>query len=190
MLVVGAAVSASAQMNMADMARFGGPVYTGAPALGVTASIVKAGGGPGHFSTAKAITTIVGPDLTKGEVTKLSKQYSKARIDRFLMVFDYAIADSLKIATAAGVKLPAGTMMGKPLGEALVKAGMAKDGTFYTELLLDKAVSHKIHMQVMDDIEKKWGVDVDKDYHRIANQAYYDLGVAYKIPGVKLAKLH
>src|SRR5450755_4387686 len=33
--------------------RFGGPVYTGAPALNVTAALVAAGGGPEYYSTAK-----------------------------------------------------------------------------------------------------------------------------------------
>lgn len=182
------AVAHGQGMQMAK-SRYGGPAYTGAPALAVTASLVKAGGGA-HFSTVKALSALAGPKLAKAEIAKLTKQYGAKRIGRFVQVFDYAVADALKIATAAGVKLPAANMSGTALAAALTKAGMDKDGTFYVEFLLDKAVSHDIHMQVMNDIDKKFGEEADKDYHRIANQAHYDLGKALGIKTIKLAHLH
>ncbi|CAN5559041.1 hypothetical protein BH11ARM2_BH11ARM2_24890 [soil metagenome] len=188
-IAVAAAAMSLAQMDMKE-SRYGGPVYEGAPALTVTASLVKAGGGPAHFSTAKALTSMVGPKLVKAEIAKLTKQYGRTRVGRFLQVFDFAVNDSLMMATKAGVKLPMANLSGKALAGTLVKAGMDKDGTFYTEFLLDKAVSHDIHMAVMNDIDMKFGADADKDYHRISNQAHYDLAKALKIPGVKLASLH
>jgi len=173
-----------------SMNKYGGPIYSGPPALGVTASLVKAGGGAKNFSIVTAFKSMVGPKMASAELTKLTKQYGKTRAMRFITVFDFAVNDSLKIATAAGVKLPMATMGGKELAGGLVKAGLDSKGTFWTGYLLDKAVSHKIHMKVMDDIEAKWGEDADKDYHRISNQAHYDLAKAFMMKNVKLAPLH
>lgn len=173
-----------------SMNKYGGPIYKGAPALGVTASLVKAGGGAKNFSIVTAFKNMVGAKLATAELGKLTKQYGKTRAMRFITVFDFAVNDSLKIATKAGVKLPMATMGGKELAAGLVKAGLDSKGVFWTGYLLDKAVSHKIHMQVMDDIEAKWGQDADKDYHRISNQVHYDLAKAFMMKSVKLSPLH
>jgi hypothetical protein len=174
--------------------RFGGPVYTGAPALNVTAALVMAGGGPAKFSTATALTAMVGAATVKAEVAKLTKQYGAADVATWLKTFDFAVADSLKVATAAGVKLPAADpkMTGALLAKTLVTAGTAKDGTFQIELLLDKAVSHKIHVQVMNDIDKAPGLGKKADlvYHTISNQAFYDVAQALGAKSVMLAPLH
>ena len=190
-LVAGAAAQGQGMMAKGKMAtsRYGGPVYTGAPALTVTASLIEAGGGPEGWSFVKAVTSIAGEKTANAEVAKLTKQYGKTRTGRFVQVFDFAVADALKIATSAGVTLPKGNLEGKALGAALIGAGEDSKGVFYTEFLLDKALSHGIHMKVMDDIDKKFGEPADKDYHRISNQAHYDLGKALGAK-VKLAKLH
>ena len=174
-----------------DMSRYGGPVYTAAPALGVTASLVAAGGGPENFSAAKALTAMLGAKTVNAEVDKLTKQYGEDKVKSFLEVHDFAVADALKIATEAGVKLPPPTYMAGPkLARVILKAGLAKDGTFYTEYFLDKAVTHKIHMKVMDDIDAKYGADADSNYHAISNQAWYDIGHALGNKKVKLSVLH
>lgn len=180
--------SAAADMDMMQ-SRYGGPVYSGAPELHVTASILKLSG-PGPFSVVRALNKLVSPSITQKEVTRLTKQYSKERVGRFVQIFDFAVNDAVGMAMKAGVKVPAADLSGDTLSRKLVTMGMAKDGTFYTEFYLDKLLSHKIHMAVMDDIDKKFGLSADKDYHRIANQAYYDMGLLYKVPGIKLAKLH
>ncbi len=174
------------------MGRFGGPIYSGPPALAVTASLVAAGGGADSYSTATALTNMVGGTLVNSEVAKLTKQYGSDKVTQWLKTFDFAVKDSLKIATAAGVKLPAATLSGKDLAATLVKAGTAPDGTFQIEFLLDKAVSHKIHVQVMNDIDKEPGLGkaADLNYHLISNQAFYDLAQALGATSVKLAPLH
>jgi hypothetical protein len=173
-----------------ENSRYGGPVYMGSPALAVTASFVKAGGGPGHFSSAKALTSMLGSKLVQAESAKLTKQYGKDAVANWFKVGDYAVADALKIATAAGVKLPKGTLSGKKLAVTMVTAGLDKDGTFYTEFLLDKGLSHKIHMKVMDDIDAKFGEKADASYHRISNQAFVDAAHALGAKTVKLASFH
>jgi hypothetical protein len=174
--------------------RFGGPVYTGKPALGVTAALVMAGGGPAKFSTAAALTSMVGAPLVTAEVAKLTKQYGAAEVGTWLKTFDFAVADSLKIATAAGVKLPAADpkLTGKALAATLVNAGADKAGTFQIEFLLDKAVSHAIHVKVMNDIDSAPGLGkkADLEYHTVSNQAFYDLAQALGAKTIKLAPLH
>lgn len=173
--------------------RFGGPVYDGPPALNVTAALVDAGGGPAKYSTATALTNMLGAATVTSEVSKLSKQYGQEAVTQWLKTFDFAVDDSLKIATAAGVKLPApGALKGAALAEALVTAGADSEGTFQIELLLDKAVSHKIHVSVMNDIDSnaQFGKKTDLDYHVISNQAVYDVAQALGLRVVKLSPLH
>lgn len=184
----GKMVKANGKMVM--MARYGGPSYGGDPALDVTASLVMAGGGPENFSIAKALTAMVGDELVKVEVEKLTKQYGAEKVQTWLTVFDFAIKDALRIATEAGVKLPEGKLMAKKLAETLVMAGTDKGGTFYTEFLLDKAVTNAIHHKVMDNIDAKFGIDADTTYHQITNQAMYDLAQALGAKKVKLASFH
>lgn len=179
-------------MNGTMHGRFGGPVYSGAPNLAATASLVAAGGGAADYSTAKALTSMVGSDLVNAEVKKLTKQYGVADTTQWLKTFDFAVKDSLKIATAAGVKLPEPPLSGKPLAAALVKAGTTDQGTFEIEYLLDKAVSHKIHVQVMNDIDAAPGFGKRNDlmYHVISNQAFYDMAQALGATSVKLSAIH
>jgi len=173
--------------------RFGGPVYNGPPALDVTAALVNAGGGAANYSTAAALVSMVGKPTVDAEVAKLSKQYGADAVNLWLKTFDFAVDDSLKIATAAGIKLPApAPLEGKALAEALVKAGTDSQGYFQIELLLDKAVSHKIHVQVMNDIDANpsLGKKADLQYHEISNQAFYDVAQALGLTSVKLAPVH
>jgi hypothetical protein len=176
--------------KMVKMARYGGPSYGGAPALNVTASLIAAGGGVEKFSVAKALTAMVGEKLVKAEVEKLTEQYGAEKVKTWLEVFDFAVRDAARIATEAGVKLPKADLKGKKLAETLVQAGLDKDGTFYTEFLLDKAVTNAIHHQVMDNIDKKYGTEADGVYHQITNQAMYDLAQALGAKQVKLASFH
>jgi hypothetical protein len=172
------------------MNRFGGPVFSGAPALMATAALVEAGGGPENFSIAKALTTIGGQELIQAEVAKLTKQYGEEKVKSWIMVFDYAVKEALNIATEAGVKLPKSKLSGKKLAAALVTAGLDKSGTFWTCTMLDKAVSHKIHEAAMDKIDAKFGTEANTNYHAITNQAMYDLAQALGMKKVKLAGLH
>ena len=173
-----------------QMSRYAGPVYSGKPMLKVTASLVTAGGGAANFSTATAVTNIAGKDLTNKELAKLTQQYGQDKVGEWVTVGDFAVADALKIATAAGVKLPKGNLKGMKLGAQLVKMGLDKTNTFYVEYMLDKLLTHGIHNKVMDDIDAKFGQAADASYHKISNQAYYDLGVAMGMKKIKLADFH
>src|SRR5579884_2809159 len=97
-MAAGVAVAQHGHKMAIEQSRYGGPVYSGSPMLNITASLVQAGGGPEHFSTATALTAMVGGELVNKEVTKLTKQYGKERITSWLHVGDFAVEDALKIA--------------------------------------------------------------------------------------------
>jgi hypothetical protein len=173
---------------------FGGPAYLGKPNLKLTAALVKAGGGPVHFSTAKALTSMLGKKTVNAEVAKLTKQYGKKKVHHWLQGSNAVVEDALKHAKQKGIKLPQApaNLHGKKLAVALAKAGTAKNGTFWAGRLYDKLVSHGIHNAVMADVNKnpKLGVAYDQNVHRITNQAFYDAAHALGNKQVKLASLH
>ncbi len=183
-------LAAAAAIPAGAHGRYSPHAYRGKPALTVTASLVESGGGAANYSTARALTSMVGAKLVQAEVAKLTKQYGKERVALFLQVGDFVVKDALRIATKAGVKLPKGNLKGKQLAATLVKAGVNKEGAFDIEVMLDKAVTHEIHEQVMDNIDKKFGGNADANYHKIANQAFYDLAQALGAKNVKLHRFH
>jgi hypothetical protein len=172
-----------APMGSPPPARFGGSTYTGAPDLPLTLSMVEAGGGPSNFKTTTLVGVLAGPNA-KAEVAKLTAQYGADGVKGYLAVFDFVVADSLKLATAAGVKLPAAPdpspKDGKALASALYKAGVdPKSGAYNVEYMLDHLVSHPIHVQVMKDIDAKFGVKNDAVYHSVTLVVFQDLKKAY-----------
>jgi hypothetical protein len=174
--------------NMSDDNRYGGAVYGGAPDLATTAALVKAGG-TADFSIAKALTAMVGPELANAEWKKLSAQYGDAAVASWSQLFTFAVADALKAATAAGVTLPQPAPGGKALAARLVQDGVTQK-TFWTGHMLDVLVTHRIHEGVMDDINAAYGKEVDVNYHKITNQAMYDLARALGNTDVELSYFH
>lgn len=166
----------------AQASRFSGPgVYTGKPALQVTLSMIVAGGGPANFQTVTLLKTLTGNKFD-AEVDKLTKQYGKDKVGNFLKVFDFVVSDSLRIVKDKHVALPSSPdpdpHNGPELAKALWLAGQTGTG-FNVEVMLDRAVSHPIHVQVMSDIDHKYGIAADADYHAILNTAMHDLAGAY-----------
>lgn len=187
-----AAAAAQSQMNASAMNWFGGETYNGAPALDVTAALVKAGGGASNFKFSTALVSMLGEKTVNAEVAKLTKQYGHENVTNFINGMTFAVKDGLKRATAAGVRLPAAPadLKGVKLAETLVNAGTTSDGTWWSGFLFDKALSHDIHVQVMQDIDAKYGHGADENTHKLLNQAMYDVAQALKVKNVKLASLH
>ncbi len=171
---------------------FGGPIYSGAPALTVTAALVKAGGGAENFSFAKALVSMLGEKTVNEEVAKLTKQYGKDEVHTFITGMDYAVKDGLKRATEAGVTLPAAPadLHGVALARTLVTAGTTPDGAWWSGYLFDHALSHNLHNQVMEDINANVSTQADMTTHKVLNQAMYDVAHALGHKHVKLATLH
>jgi len=186
------AAAPQAQMNASAMNWFGGETYLGAPALDVTAALVKAGGGADNFSFSTALVSMLGEKTVNAEVAKLTKQYGHESVTNFINGMTFAVNDGLKRATEAGVTLPAAPadLKGAKLAGTLVSAGTAADGSWWSGLLFDKALSHDIHVKVMQDIDAKYGHGADENTHKILNQAMYDVAQALKVKNVELASLH
>ena len=166
-----------------------GVPYTGKPDLDAAVSLVTAGGPVGNFSITTAIAALAGPAVAKAEVAKLTKQYGAAKVGQFVAVQDYAVNDAVKTATAAGVKFPTPTLKGSKLAVVVTKYGL-EGGTYYEGVMLDHLVTHGIHETVMNDIDAKYGKAADANYHRIADQAHYDLAQALGAKTVMLAAYH
>jgi hypothetical protein len=166
-----------------------GVPYVGKPDLQAAISLVTAGGEPGHFSLVQAVTAMAGPAVAKAEVAKLIKQYGAAKATSFITVQNFAVNDAVAIATKAGVKFPAPMLKGAVLAKRVVGLGLI-NGTYYEGTQLDHLVTNAIHQKVMDDIDAKFGVPADANYHLIANQAHYDLAQALGVTSVKLAPFH
>jgi hypothetical protein len=69
---------------------------------------------------------------------------------------------------------------GEALAGALWAAGQTGEG-YNVEVMLDRAVSHPIHLQVMGDIDNKYGLAADAQYHTILTTAMKDLASAYHL---------
>jgi hypothetical protein len=167
-----------------------GHTFKGQPDLAATISLVKAGGGPTHFSVAKALVAMVGPALTTAEVNKLTKQYGKTAVTNFITVQNFAVESAAATAMQAGVKFPNSNITGKALAARLVGLGVpGNSGAYYTGTMLDHLVTNKIHEATMDAIDAKYTPKLDANYHKVSNQAFYDLAKALGA-NVKLATFH
>jgi hypothetical protein len=190
----GGSMMKSGAMGMAEHGMPpGGDGYTfqGQPDLAATISLVKAGGGPANFSLAKALTAMVGPELTAAEVNKLTKQYGPTAVKSFVTVQNFAVQHSAATALAAGVKFPNSNLGGHALAARLVTDGVpGNKGAFYTGTMLDHLVTNKIHESTMAAIDAKYGAKADANYHKISNQAFYDLAQALGAKNVRLAAFH
>ena len=187
MAAVGTGIaSAKLMANIVDQpTRFTGPccVYTGAPALQVTLSMIEAGGGPKSFQTVTLLKTLTGAKFD-AEVAKLTKQYGKDQVGQFLKTFDFVVSDSLRIVTEKKIALPSqpnpDPKNGEALAGALWAAGQTGEG-YNVEVMLDRAVSHPIHLMVMGDIDNKYGLAADAQYHAILTTAMKDLAAVYHL---------
>ena len=178
-------MSAPSGVSTSMQSRFGGPgVYTGTPALGVTLAVVAAGGGPKNYSTMTLIKTLAG-DKTNAEVAKLSKTYGQASVGQFVKTFDFIISDALHYVTVKHITLPTEPAVdprnGERLAGALWGASSIGGGKHNVEVGLDHLVGHPLHLQIMKDIDSKYGVAADAQYHVILLTALTDLANVYHL---------
>ena len=166
-------------------ARFGGSVSTAAPQLPTTLSLVTAGGGPADFKTTTLVGVLAGSDAN-AEVAKLTKQFGAPTVKQFITTFDFVIADALRLVKENKIALPSTPQPdpkdGKALSAALYNAGLdASTGKYNVEYMLDNLVSHPLHVQIMKDIDAKYGVGADANYHVALLQVIKDLKSAYAL---------
>jgi hypothetical protein len=155
----------------------GPTTYAGPPELTVTAEMVAAGGGPAHFDSKKLVGVMAGKNAPVA-LAYLTKEYGASNVDAFFRTFTYAVDDSLHYATAKGVKLPASTVPSGPvLTQRLYAAGTMPNGLYDVGYMLERLVSHPIHMWVMWDINRQpdLGRKTDETFHIILTDAMHKL---------------
>lgn len=181
--VSGSAVGAAQTTN-------GGPVYAGAPDLALAMAFIDAGGGPGDFSTVRAIDRSFGAAVTQAGLQRLAAQYGPAARDRFVETFDFAINDAWVRAGQHNLHMPAPPgVTGRPLANELVRAGTASDGAFWSHVFLDRTLSEPVAAAVLQDIDARYGPGSSAQFLRTANRFFFDLSQRIGA-GVALAPVH
>jgi hypothetical protein len=156
-------------------------VYHGAPDLPLTSALVAAGGGPSHFSSFKLFKLVAGR-ATDAEAKKLTDQFGAADVKTTFAIFDFAVNDTIAVATARHIALPApepNPKNGKALAIALYRAGVTQDGRWDVGYMLEHLITHPIHHVIMNDIDAKFGKDNNAVFHIALDQMMHDLAMAY-----------
>ncbi len=156
-------------------------IYEGHPDLSLTAALVTAGGGPEHFSSQQAFALLTG-SAADAEKAKLIKQFGADRITNAFAVFDYAIDDTIRIAGAKHIALPApypDPSNPKALALALYAAGTSGSGKWDVGYMLEHLISHPIHHAIMHDMDAKFGMANNASFHIVLTQIVMDLAGVY-----------
>lgn len=143
--------------------------------------MILAGGGSEHFATLSLVKMLAGTK-TDAEIAALKKAFGGQAVQAFVAILPFAVDDSLQIAKQKGIALPSTPNPEPQNGEALAGALWAAGQTghsFNVEVMFDRTLSHGIHLQVMKDIDAKFGVARDADLHAVLNQAMHDLAAVY-----------
>jgi hypothetical protein len=156
-----------------------------APKLPTTLALVIAGGGPADFKTTTLIGVLAGPNAN-AEVARLTKQFGAPIVKEFITTFDFVIADALRLVKAHGIALPASPdpdpTDGKALWAALYAAGVDRStGSYNVDCMLDNLVSHPLRVQIMKDIDARYGAAVDASFRVALLQVMNDLKAAYSL---------
>jgi hypothetical protein len=147
------------------------------PSLPTTTAFIAAGGGAGSFSSVRAFTRILGADATQSELAKLRATFGGPRVDQFVRVFDYTVADGWKLAGSDDVKMPPPSGdTGNALVLDMIKAGTGPPNqTFRITTMMDALLTPQVHAQVGNDIASHYGSDAIGDFESVGNQLFYDL---------------
>jgi hypothetical protein len=172
------AIACTGLLSAPATAGWKGPTsYRGTPDLSLTAAMVAAGGGPAHFDSKRLVAVMAGKNAPAA-LAYLTHQYGSADVDAFFKTFTYAVDDSLRYATSKGIKLPATAVpRGTVLTQELYAAGTLPNGNYDPGYMLERLVSHPIHMWVMWDINKQpdLGKQTDETFHIMLTDAMHKL---------------
>lgn len=191
-LVAGGAILASAaapsfaKKKPDERGRFSAaPANTGAPALQTTVDMLTAGSDKTGFQATTLVGHLAGA-LTSGELASLDKQFGVDDVISFVKTFNFVVNDSIAKVTATKISLPKASAPvpdGKALSGELYALGVTPDKAFDVEYMLDALVTHRVHVEVMNDIDRNpaLGPKADANYHAVLAQAMSDLKNAYKL---------
>ena len=155
---------------LACAAVFGSPMIAAAAGvagpraqgLAAQASLVTAGGGATRFKTLVFLTAVDGPAVN-ADVATLTKQLGAPAVKQFVVSFDFAIADALRLLALRRVSLPAPAPAPDParvreFAAALYAAGSnGWQNIFRAGSMFDTLVSRPLRVQIERDTAVKFG---------------------------------
>ena len=148
-------------------------VTTYAP--GVTGAFIAAGGGAGSFSSVRAFSNMVGDTAVQTALREERDRFGSDRVDQFVEVFDFAIADGWKRAGQYDVSIPGDTSLtGRSLANSLLQLGTF-NGKFDSGMLFNKLFTPKVSAAIATDAAKKYGNDAMISFYKIGDQFFSDL---------------
>ncbi len=161
------------------------PIDLGPPNLALAIALVAAGGGPAAFDADTAVGNLTGNGtFGTSERAALLKKFGAENLTSFNKTFNYVITDALAQAARAGMTLPATPLPdphdAKALAAALYSAGIESGRRYDVEVMLDRLISHIVHVAVMNDIDASdLGPAADANYHLVLSQLIRDTAKAY-----------
>ncbi|HTX58768.1 MAG TPA: hypothetical protein VMH02_03750 [Verrucomicrobiae bacterium] len=150
--------------------------YTGAPDVNVTAAFYNAGGGPGSFSSVRAIESMVGEGTLSSGLSTLAAKYGQDQADRFPAYFDFVMHDAWERAGQDNLMIPPfGSHDGHMLAVDLLHAGTTPSGNFSTRYLLAKLFTPTVSDRVLSDLSDRYGAGSVTAFEQMSNSFFYDL---------------
>jgi hypothetical protein len=171
-------------MTVTAPARYTEKSYRGRPDLGLTAAMIEAGGGAGHFDSRKLFAVLAGPKA-KAETAHLTRLYGKAKVDAFLQTFTYSVADLLTLFHLNHITLPQRPRIAPSNGRAIVVAiyhdGIMPDGKYDCGYMMEHLMTHPIHVVLMRDVNNQLGFGPrhNANFHIMLTRLVVDLKHTY-----------
>ena len=146
--------------------------------LTLASSLIASGGGPGSYSTVRAFNAMIGENAVLANQQQLATAYGQTNADRFVHMFDYAIADAWQLAGKDNVSIPPPAQTGgQSLAMQLVQAGVTTGGiTFDNDTFFTSLFGTKIAGQVAADVNAKYGAGSWTNFSRMSGQFFHDIG--------------
>jgi hypothetical protein len=163
------------------------------PSLDLTAALLQAGGGLGHFSMQTALVNMLGQADAKDEIARLRRRYGAAPVHRWLQGSDWLMLQGLTQLRNTGTDLPepSSELAGSRLAAALVQAGIAPgDKRFQTDYYYDHLFSRAVNKVLETGMDRKFSERYAKSVSAINDQAMSDISQQILIRSTTLAKLH
>jgi hypothetical protein len=119
---------------------------------------------------------MIGPDAFLNEENKLGATYGDDNASQFVNTFDFAMADAWKLAGKNDLRMPpAAQNGGQALATELVRAGTGSDGKFRSAQLFIALFGPIVAVEVMNDVNARFGPGSAENFDRIDNQFFYDV---------------
>ncbi len=154
--------------------------YRGKPDLGLTLALVQAGGGAGHFNSAKLFRVLTNHH-PQAEMKRLQRAYGKAKVAAFMQTMTFAINDLAVLMKANHIEFPDEPSVDPHDGRSIVlgiyQDGIAKHRKYDCGYMMEHLMSHPLHVVLMRDIndERGHGPTHNANFHIILTRVVKDL---------------